>query len=121
MHSLPNTAWSVPPEAAEELSERKIAFTEPAQKEMQAMCNAVLEILNMATETFIKNDVELAHKVEPLEQVIDLLKKRMRDSHIARLKEGGCSIEAGFVWADLITDMERIHLGGLESLWKMKQ
>lgn len=94
-------------EAAEELSERKIAFTEPAQKEMQAMCNAVLEILNMATETFIKNDVELAHKVEPLEQVIDLLKKRMRDSHIARLKEGGCSIEAGFVWADLITDMER--------------
>ena len=95
-------------EAAEELSERKIAFTEPAQKEMQAMCKAVLEILNMATETFIKNDVELAHKVEPLEQVIDLLKKRMRDSHIARLKEGGCSIEAGFVWADLITDMERI-------------
>ena len=94
-------------EAAEELNERKITFTAPAQKEMQAMCGAVLEILNLATETFVNNDVVLAYKVEPLEQVIDLLKKNMRDSHITRLKDGGCSIEAGFIWADLITDMER--------------
>jgi len=95
-------------EAAEELQERKIEFTSPAQKEMQAMCGAVLEILHMATETFFQNNLLLAYKVEPLEQVIDLLKKNMRDSHIARLKDGGCSIEAGFIWADLITDMERI-------------
>ena len=94
-------------EAAEELHERKIVFTMPAQNEMQAMCNAVLEILHMAAETFVNYNVELAYKVEPLEQVVDLLKEKMRDSHITRLKDGGCSIEAGFVWADLITDMER--------------
>ena len=74
---------------------------------MQAMCEAVLEILNMAVDAFVKNDIAGAHKVEPLEQVIDFLKKKMRDSHIMRLKDGGCSIEAGFIWADLITDMER--------------
>ncbi len=94
-------------EAAEELFEKKIQFTDAAQKEMQKLSNAVSEILDMAADTFIHNDVTLAYKIEPLEQVIDVLKKQMRDSHIARLKQGGCSIEAGFVWLDLITDIER--------------
>lgn len=94
-------------EAAEELFEKNIQFTDAAQVEMQMMSKAVSEILDMAAETFIHNDVALAYKIEPLEQVIDVLKKKMRDSHIARLKEGGCSIEAGFIWSDLITDIER--------------
>jgi phosphate:Na+ symporter len=51
--------------------------------------------------------LEAARKVEPLEQVIDGLKSKMRDGHITRLKNGECSIEAGFVWADLITNLER--------------
>ncbi len=94
-------------EAAEELFEKNIQFTDAAQKEMQKLSGAVSEILDMAADTFIHNDVILAYKIEPLEQVIDVLKKQMRDSHIARLKQGGCSIEAGFVWLDLITDIER--------------
>ena len=56
---------------------------------------------------FINNDLKSARDVEPLEQVIDGLKAKLRDGHIKRLKTGTCSIEAGFVWADLITNLER--------------
>ena len=47
------------------------------------------------------------HRREPLEQVVDLLKEQLRTRHILRMREGKCSIEAGFVWADLLTDLER--------------
>ena len=56
---------------------------------------------------FVSNDLECARNIEPLEQVIDGLKEKLRDGHIKRLKEGSCSIEVGFVWADLITNLER--------------
>ena len=94
-------------ESAEELHEKSISFTDNAREEMANLTAAIGEILDLATDTFIRNDVEQARSVEPLEQVIDTLKNAMRDSHIARLKDGGCSIEAGFVWADLITNLER--------------
>ena len=45
--------------------------------------------------------------MEPLEQVIDALKEQMRTRHILRMQQGQCSIEAGFVWSDLLTDLER--------------
>ena len=45
--------------------------------------------------------------MEPLEQVIDALKEQMRTRHILRMQQGQCSIEAGFVWCDLLTDLER--------------
>ena len=48
-----------------------------------------------------------ARQVEPLEQVIDDLKEQLRTRHILRMQQGQCSIEAGFVWSDLLTDMER--------------
>ncbi len=51
--------------------------------------------------------MEEAKKVEPLEEVIDELKESLRSSHIVRLRHGECSIEAGFVWADLLTTLER--------------
>ena len=45
--------------------------------------------------------------VEPLEQVIDQLKEQMRTRHILRMQQGVCTIDAGFVWSDLLTDLER--------------
>ena len=94
-------------ESAEELHEKNISFTDDAKREFETMSRAICEILSLASQTFINNDVEIAKQVEPLEQVIDSLKVKLRDGHIARLKEGNCSIEAGFVWADLITNLER--------------
>lgn len=94
-------------ESAEELNNKKIKFTSSAQKELSTLCGAVSEILTLAYTAFVKNDLQTAKNVEPLEQVIDNLKLTMRDRHIVRLKDGKCSIEAGFVWADLLTNLER--------------
>ncbi len=94
-------------ESAEELREKKIVFTPAAQKELHTLCAAVEEICALATKTYLKNDRITALKVEPLEQVIDGLRSHLRNQHIVRLKGGECTIEAGFVWADLITNLER--------------
>lgn len=94
-------------ESAEELNEKEIHFTEQGCKELNALCGAVSEILSLCYTAFVKNDIEMAKNVEPLEQVIDDLKDQMRNNHITRLKNGECSIEAGFVWLDLITNLER--------------
>ncbi len=94
-------------ESAEELKEKGMKFTEDAEKELKVLCSAVSEILTISYTAFAKNDLEFARDVEPLEQVIDGLKTKLRDGHIMRLKGGNCSIEAGFVWADLITNLER--------------
>lgn len=94
-------------ESAEELKEKNITFTPDAKAELDTLCGAVSEILTLAYTAYIKNSLSAAKSVEPLEQVIDGLKEKMRNSHIARLKQGECSIEAGFVWVDLLTNLER--------------
>ena len=94
-------------ESAEELREKDMSFTDDAIAELGVLCSAVSEILTLSYTAFINNDMNFARDVEPLEQVIDGLKTKLRNGHIKRLKDGTCSIEAGFVWADLITNLER--------------
>ena len=93
--------------SAEELKNKNIQLSPGAKKEMAVLCSAVAEILTLSYNAFINNDLDTARNVEPLEQVIDGLKTSLRNAHIVRLKKGECSIEAGFVWADLITNLER--------------
>ena len=94
-------------ESAEELQQKGLAFTESAAKELEILSAAINEILDLSTNAFIYNDLESASKVESLEQVIDGLKEQMRTRHILRLQKGECSIDAGFVWSDLLTNLER--------------
>lgn len=93
---------------AEEMREKKIKFSEEAQAGIDVMAAALVEILNNATLAFVNNDVELAAKVEPLEQVIDRLCDKLKEAHVRRLTNGECTIELGFVFSDLITVMERV-------------
>ncbi len=95
-------------ESAKELFDKKGAFSEEAQKELAVMTGAVGEIIDLSFRAFLQNDLVLARRVEPLEEVIDDLKDRLRSSHILRLQQGNCSIETGFVWLDLLTGLERI-------------
>ena len=95
-------------EATEELRGKGMSFTPAAMEEMSKMFGAVDEILDLALTAFIHADLTAAREVEPLEQVVDTLKEQLRSRHILRLQEGKCSMEAGFVWADLLTDLERI-------------
>ena len=95
-------------ESTEELRSKGITFTPTAMEEMKKMFGAVEEIMDLALTSFIHTDLSAAAEVEPLEQVVDTLKEQLRSRHILRLQEGRCSMEAGFVWADLLTDLERI-------------
>ena len=93
---------------AEEMHNKNIHFSDEAKKEIAVITNAVTEILNMTVDSFINDDIELASHVEPLEQVIDTLNKKLKARHVARLQSGECTIELGFVFTDLLTNYERV-------------
>ncbi len=95
-------------ESVEEMKNKEITFSESGRREMEVLLSATKEVLDLAIEAYLYNDLEKAEKVEPLEEVIDTLKDQLRMRHIHRLQRGLCSIEAGFVWADLITNLERV-------------
>ena len=94
-------------ESAEELRGKSLAFSAAAAREYDVLAAAIGEILDLSLRSFERQDVALAELVEPLEQVIDTLKEQMRTRHILRMQQGHCSIEAGFVWSDLLTNLER--------------
>ena len=94
-------------ESAEELRSKGLTFSAQAERELRALTAAIREILTLARRAFAEKDLTAAARVEPLEQVIDALKEQLRTHHILRMQQGACSIEAGFVWCDLLTDLER--------------
>ncbi len=94
-------------ESAEEMRGKGLSFSPGATAEFKVLSAAINEILDMSVKCFEEQDVALAARVEPLEQVIDDLKERMRTRHILRMREGTCRIETGFVLSDLLTGLER--------------
>lgn len=94
-------------ESRESMLDSKITFSEDSMKEFNKITGAVLEVVDISLEAFRNNDIKKAEDVEPLEQVVDYLKDEMMTRHIQRMKDGKCSIEAGIIWTDLLTDLER--------------
>ncbi len=92
----------------EELAGKGLSLTKDARREYAVLSAAIGEILDSALSAFLHNDIAVAQSVEPLEQVIDILKEKMRTCHILRLQSGKCSIDVGFVWSDMLTDLERV-------------
>ena len=95
-------------ESAEELQEKKLSLSPAGQHELAVLMQAVSEIVELSFRAFRENDLAAAYQVEPLEEVIDDLKEKMRTNHTLRLQQGTCSINTGFIWADLLTDLERV-------------
>lgn len=95
-------------EAAEEMYQKKIKFSDAAHEEINVIKNAVAEIMDKAVEAFINSNIPLAKEVEPLEDVIDELRTDLKMRHIERLREGKCTIELGFILTDLLTNLERV-------------
>jgi phosphate:Na+ symporter len=93
---------------AQELNEKKLNFSEEAQKEIKVLEAAIREIVEITFTAFASGDTQLARKVEPLEQVVDRLSVEMRGNHIKRLQAGTCTIELGFILSDLINGLERV-------------
>ena len=95
-------------QSAEELRSKKMVLSAKAMAELAVLTRAVDEILHLSLDACLKDDYQAAGMVEPLEQVIDGLKEQLRTDHILRLQKEQCSIEAGFVWSDVLTDLERV-------------
>ena len=94
--------------SAKEMQVKKYVFSGQAQQEISIISSAIEEIVDLATNAFVKNDLYLASKVEPLEQVVDSLKDELRNRHVQRLQNGECTISNGFIFSDLITNYERV-------------
>lgn len=94
-------------ESAEEMIGKDFSFSQEAKKELHTLCGAVNEILTLSLSAFENNDTDSAALVEPLEQVIDELKEKLRSNHIRRMQQGDCTVEVGFIWSDLLTNLER--------------
>ena len=95
-------------ESVEEIREKGIEFAPTAKEELDVLCGALDEILCITEAAFVNNDLALAYDIEPLEDVVDNLKKKLRHNHITRLRDGHSTVETGFIWSDLITDFERV-------------
>ncbi len=94
--------------AAQEINDKGIEFSESAKGEIAVLRSAVEKIVADTVLAYEKNDIALAFRVEPLEQVVDKLISKIRSNHIQRLQKGNCTIELGFVLSDILTNYERI-------------
>ena len=95
-------------EALTEIKEKDLNFSEAAQHDIKVISSAVNEVLALATDVILTGNLEIAKSVEPLEQVIDRLKRKIKANHIRRLQNGDCSMEMGFILSDLLTNFERV-------------
>ena len=95
-------------ESAEEMRDKKIEFSPQAQREITVLREAVREILDITYEAFVSDDIARASDVEPLEQIIDELRDKIKLNHIIRLQKSECTIEHGFVLSDILTNFERV-------------
>ena len=95
-------------ECAKEIHEKSIVFSEGAERELKTMFAAVQEITYNAITAFTTNDLELAYRIEPLEELIDSLCDEMKLHHVDRLQRGICKLSQGFVFNDLLTNYERV-------------
>ena len=93
---------------AREIHEKQVSFSPNATREIKVLTDAIQEILNITACAYDGDSVELAAKVEPLEQVIDRLTVQIKNNHVKRLQHGACTIEGGFILADLLNNYERI-------------
>ncbi len=91
-----------------EIKEKSIVFSDGAKREIGIMLSALTEIINITVDSFINDDFAAASHVEPIEQVIDKLKDELKTRHIDRLQKGECTVQMGFVFSDLLTNIERV-------------
>lgn len=95
-------------EVAKEIHQKKISFSDDAHNELNVMIRAVTDVLTQTITAFETNNLQLCRQIEPLEEVVDTLRKELKDRHIRRLQKGHCTTELGFIFTDLLTNLERV-------------
>ena len=95
-------------ETAKEMREKSIVFSDDAARELGVLESALTEIVHVTVNAFIRNDLSLASRVEPLEELIDDLCDELKLHHVDRLQKGHCTLLNGFLFNDLLTNYERV-------------
>ena len=95
-------------DVCQEIDEKKVVFSPNAVHELQVLESAVTEILSTAIDAFVNGNLQLAARVEPLEEIIDGLCDEVKSHHVERLQQGLCTLNQGFVFNDLLTNYERV-------------
>ena len=95
-------------DSVKEMNEKKMSFSPAAASELHVFSLAVRDIVERSFDSFLRDDVELAKTVEPLEACIDDINVNIKSRHIERLTTGQCTIELGFVLTDISTNFERV-------------
>ncbi len=95
-------------ELAESLDEKQARLSEQALSELSAIADAAGQIISMAVDAFSQEDLEIARRIEPLEETIDTMEDILKTRHIERLKGGDCTVDGGIVFLELLTNLERI-------------
>ena len=95
-------------ECAQEMHDKKLNFSKSATHELSVLRSAVSEIVALAVKAFVEDDLSVAYCIEPLEEKIDSLCDEMKLHHINRISDGTCTLQLGFVFNDLLTNLERM-------------
>ena len=95
-------------ECAQEMHDKKLNFSKSATHELSVLRSAVSEIVALAVKAFVEDDLSVAYRIEPLEEKIDSLCDEMKLHHINRISDGTCTLQLGFVFNDLLTNLERM-------------
>ncbi len=93
---------------ANELHEKNIILSNQLKQELQVIIEALSEIMEITIDSICNNDIIKAKMVEPLEQVIDILVSDARDSHIKRIQNGQCTLTDGFIYSEILNNIERV-------------
>ena len=95
-------------ESAQEMHEKNIKFSAECLNEISVINEAISENINNAFDSYKNDDLAIAHKVEPLEEVVDNLSTELKNRHIRRLQNDECTVELGYIFQDILTNLERI-------------
>ncbi|MBR5490526.1 MAG: Na/Pi cotransporter family protein [Oscillospiraceae bacterium] len=95
-------------ELAKELADKKISFSDRAKKEFEVCLCAAREIVSLTKASMERDDFESARMIEPLEEVMDIIVRELKNRHIQRVQEGVCTLELGFIYGDCLTNIERV-------------
>ena len=95
-------------DVCQEIDEKRVDFSPSAIHELEVLESAVTEIISTAIDAFVEGNLQLAARVEPLEEIIDGLCDEVKSHHVERLQQGLCTLNQGFVFNDLLTNYERV-------------
>lgn len=95
-------------DAAKQRRESGVSFTKDAQKEMGEMLDMVNRLIQYSIDMFVKGDESHMEEVKKLEDMVDEKERALQKFHIQRMTKGECTPEAGMIFSDVVSGLERV-------------